>query len=77
MVESDLERRVLSFDSIAAEAAGRLAAAARKAGRPAEVQDIQIAGTAKSRNAALATRNTRHFQNTGIALIDPWRSGVA
>jgi len=24
------------------------------------------------RRATLATRNTRHFEGTGIAIIDPW-----
>jgi predicted nucleic acid-binding protein len=32
----------------------------------------KIAGIAAARKAILATRNTRHFENLGINLIDPW-----
>jgi predicted nucleic acid-binding protein len=72
LLRSDLEGRVLSFDQSAAVAAGTLAAAGRRAGRPGEIRDIQIAGIATARKATLATRNTRHFADLGIELINPW-----
>ena len=31
-----------------------------------------IAGVALARHAALATRNTAHFIDAGVALINPW-----
>jgi hypothetical protein len=31
-----------------------------------------IAAIARSRNAALATRNTGDFENCGLRMIDPW-----
>jgi predicted nucleic acid-binding protein len=31
-----------------------------------------IAGTVMSVGATLATRNTRHFGDLSLALIDPW-----
>jgi predicted nucleic acid-binding protein len=31
-----------------------------------------IAGIALSTGASLATRNTRHFDDLSISLIDPW-----
>jgi predicted nucleic acid-binding protein len=34
--------------------------------------DAQIAGIARSRGAAIATRNVRDFQDCGVELIDPW-----
>jgi predicted nucleic acid-binding protein len=34
--------------------------------------DAQIAGIARSRGAALATRNVRDFAGCGIELHDPW-----
>jgi predicted nucleic acid-binding protein len=71
-LQEDFEGRVLPFDHAAAEAAADLAARRREAGRPIEIRDVQIAGIAASRKAALATRNTRHFEGTGVALIDPW-----
>lgn len=46
--------------------------AARRAGRPVEIRDLQIAGIVAARRATLATRNTRHFGDLGIALVDPW-----
>lgn len=71
-LEEDFENRVLPFDQAAAEAAGRIAAERRSAGRPVEIRDIQIAGIATARKATLATRNTRHFEGCGLVLLDPW-----
>jgi len=67
----DFEGRVLPFDQTAAEAAGALAAARRRAGRTIEIRDVQIAGIAAARKATLATRNIRHFDGLGLALVDP------
>ena len=74
LLEEDLERRVLPFDRAAADEAARLAAAGRASGRTVEIQDVQIAGIVRTRHAALATGNGRHFQQAGIALIDPWQN---
>lgn len=71
-LEEDFEGRVVSFDSLAAEAAGRIAARQRRAGRPVEIRDVQIAGIASVRKATLATRNIRHFEGLGLDLVDPW-----
>lgn len=71
-LEEDFENRVLPFDPAAAQVAGRLAAERRLAGRPVEIRDIQIAGIAAARKATLATRNTRHFQECGLVLVNPW-----
>jgi len=68
----DFENRVLSFDQTAAQEAGRIAAEQRRAGRPVEVRDVQIAGIASARKATLATRNLRHFEGCGVVLVDPW-----
>lgn len=73
-LDEDFEGRVLAFDQAAADAAAAIAARQRQAGRPVEIRDVQIAGIAAARKAALATRNTRHFEGTGITLIDPWVS---
>ena len=54
----------------AAEAAAMLAARQRQIGRTTEIRDVQIAGIAAARKATLATRNTRHFEHLGIALVD-------
>jgi toxin FitB len=71
-LSEDLDRRVLPFDVLAAQAAGAIYASRRRAGRPMEFRDAQIAGIAAARRATLATRNVRHFADLGIALVDPW-----
>lgn len=72
LVEEDLQRRVADFDEAAAERAAILAAARRRAGRPTDLRDTQIAGIAQSRRATLATRHTRHFEGLDVAVLDPW-----
>lgn len=71
-LEEDFENRVLPFDQAAAQAAGRIAAERRHAGRTVEIRDVQIAGIVHARKGTLATRNTRHFEGCGLLLIDPW-----
>lgn len=72
LIDEDLDGRVQSFDLTAATTAGAIAAAQQRVGRPVEIRDVQIAGIAASRNATVATRNTRHFEATGVALVNPW-----
>ncbi len=72
LLKEDLKNRVLDFDSAAAVEAASLAAARQKAGRPVDLRDTQIAGVALARRASLATRNTRHFADLTIPLMDPW-----
>jgi predicted nucleic acid-binding protein len=76
LMEDDLEGRVLALDRDGAAAAAEIAAAARAAGRPIDIRDVQIAGIVRSRHAALATRNLRHFREAGFELIDPWSLGA-
>lgn len=71
-LEEDLDGRILPFEQRAARAAASIAARRREGGRQIEIRDAQIAGIAAARRASLATRNTRHFVDLGIALIDPW-----
>ena len=60
------------FDAPAAAAAASLAAERRVAGRSADVRDTFIAGIARARRAAIATRNTRLVDGGGLILTDPW-----
>ncbi len=71
-VDEVLGGRVVAFDATAAETAAAIAAEQQQRGRTIEIRDVQIAGIAKVRKATLATRNTRHFDDLGIALVDPW-----
>lgn len=72
LLDEDLDGRVQSFDPTAAIAAGAIAAAQQRVGRVVEIRDVQIAGIAASRHATIATRNTRHFDETGVNLVNPW-----
>lgn len=72
LLDEDLDGRVQSFDRSAAIAAGTIAAGLQRAGRTAEIRDAQIAGIASSRRATVATRNTRHFEGTGVDVVNPW-----
>ena len=63
---------VLPFDAPAAGLYSGIAAAHRHAGRSVGILDLQIAAIAKADGATLATRNTRHFTDCGIELIDPF-----
>jgi toxin FitB len=71
-LKDDLQERIFDFDRDAAREAATMAARRQLAGRPVEFRDMEIAGIAAVRRATLATRNTRHFENLGIGLIDPW-----
>jgi len=72
MLAEELEHHVLGFDHAAANRAGEISAKLHGLGRPVEVRDMQIAGIVSVRHALLATRNFKHFQDTGISLINPW-----
>ncbi len=74
LLDEDLENRVLDFDTGAANEAAELAARRQRAGRPIDIRDTRIAGIALARHATLATRNTRHFADLEINVIDPWRA---
>ena len=71
-LEEDLESRVLSFDTQAANLAAQLAAERKARGRPFDMRDTFIAGIALARRATLATRNTRHFDDLSTPVVNPW-----
>lgn len=74
ILEADIERRVLDFDSSAAGTAACLAADRERAGRPVDMRDALIAGIVLSRRAKLATRNTTHFADLSVEVVNPWES---
>jgi toxin FitB len=65
-------RRVVTFDTAAAEQAGELMAARHRRGRPVELRDTMIAGMALAHHATLATRNTAHFADISLPVVNPW-----
>jgi toxin FitB len=72
VLSEDLEGRVLDFDQPSAERAAALAAERQRTGRPVDFRDTQIAGIALARHGTLATRNTRHFEDLSVPVINPW-----
>lgn len=64
--------RILPFDSAAAMAFGVVMALLEKQGQNPDWADAQIAAIAMSRGYAVATRNIKHFEGSGVSLINPW-----
>ena len=72
LLQDDLDNRVLPFDASAAAQAAVLAAERKQRGRPVDMRDTFIAGIALARRASLATRNTRHFEDLTVPVVNPW-----
>ena len=73
LIDDKLERRVLVFDEAAAAEAAALMARRHLAGTPRDLRDTMIAGIALAQRATLATRNTRHFDDLTVPVVDPWQ----
>jgi len=71
-LRDDLENRVLLFDTNAATQAAHLAAERKARGRPVDMRDTFIAGIALAQRATLVTRNTRHFDDLSVPVVNPW-----
>ena len=71
-----VRNRVLPVDATIARHAAHLAGVARRAGRPVggdnDSGDLLIAATAAKHGATLVTRNSRHFQDANVTLVNPW-----
>lgn len=65
--------KIEDFDFAATGPYASLRAARKLSGRPIPSQDAQIAAICLSRQAILATRNTKDFDGLGITLTDPWK----
>lgn len=63
---------VWAFDAEDARSFGRLAASVEVKKRDPQVIDLQLAAQALARGAAIATRNVKDFDWTGVSVIDPW-----
>jgi hypothetical protein len=63
---------IFVFDLRAAEAFADIVVSREAAGRPIQPLDAQIAAIARSRGAAVATRDVGDFEDCGVTLIDPW-----
>lgn len=64
--------RILPFDVAVARIAGTLSDAARGQGHAPGFADIMIAATAQHHGLTILTRNVRHFEPLGVAVVDPF-----
>lgn len=67
------EQRILSFDEAAARAYSGIMWHRKALGRPISVTDGQIAAIAKTRGFTIATRNIKDFEESQIALVNPFQ----
>jgi toxin FitB len=72
ILEEDFQGRILSFDEESARMYAKVVSGREAAGRPISQFDAMIAAIARSRGAAVATRNTNDFEQCGIRVINPW-----
>ena len=64
--------RVLAFDVATARIAGAISDRARGRGQMPGLADIMIAATARHHGLTILSRNLRHFEPFGVAVIDPF-----
>ena len=74
-IENDLFLdRILPFDLAAAREYSLLMVDRQRRGPPIELMDGLVAAIARSQGASLATRNTSHFSDLGLGLINPFET---
>jgi len=71
-LERDYADRLLPVDLETSHIWGELTAAAQKSGKTVPASDGLIAATAQRHGLHIMTRNTEHFEPTGVLLINPW-----
>ena len=64
--------RVLAFDVATARIAGAISDRARGQGQMPGFADIMMAATASHHGLTILSRNLRHFESFGVAVINPF-----
>ena len=72
ILSAKIAKRIAPFDAGAVEQTARLMSIRKQSGRLGEFRDAMIGGIALGSHAQLATRNTKHFDDLAIQLINPW-----
>jgi predicted nucleic acid-binding protein len=75
--DHDFENRILDFDAGSAVEYASLVVGREAAGRPISMANAQIAAICRAHECALATRNIRDFDKTGISVVNPWSAETA
>lgn len=74
MFSEDFGGRILPFDTAATHEYPTIVTTRKQKGQPITAFDAIIAAIARSRGAAVATRNVEDFDGCGVTVTDPWRS---
>jgi toxin FitB len=64
--------RILAFDVATARIAGEISDRARGLGQMPGFADLIIAATAQHHGLTILSRNLRHFEPLGVAVLDPF-----
>jgi len=64
--------RTVATDGLVWRTYGRLKASVESIGRPQEDLDLLIAATAAVHHLTVVTRNVKHFEDTGVKILNPW-----
>jgi toxin FitB len=70
---SEFRSRIIPFDLTVALAWGEIVAVSERRRIALPTVDAQIGATSKAHELTLVTRNTHHFTDMGVDLVDPWR----
>jgi predicted nucleic acid-binding protein len=62
----------LPWDAAVARQWAELVVALKRKGKPVPILDGMIAATALEHDLTVATRNVRHFKQTGVRVVDPF-----
>ncbi len=71
-IDQGFHQRILNFDKRAAKIYGNIMSHRRKVGRSMSCFDGQIAAIARAKGFALATRNTKDFEDCALTLMNPF-----
>jgi predicted nucleic acid-binding protein len=71
-VRAQFSGRFVDVGEDDARLSGKLRAIVKQRGGKLDMRDALIAASALRRSLRLATRNTEHFANLGIDLVNPW-----
>ena len=72
MIEFEFKGRVMPFERIAAYEFANIYADRSASGWPISFSDCLIAATARTCEAAVATRDVKDFEGCGVEIITPW-----
>ncbi len=77
LLDDLFEERILDWTRDHARTCARIMERKRRRGEPLDdhLPDAFLAATAAHLGLAVVTRNTSHFRNTGVEVVDPWARG--